>query len=274
MLVEHNITERESPERSERWAVAQGANYTMATGHVEEYELTGHYEALRIRAEGLARTGGGSKALSLELRHTGGGFGRLRVTATHYAVGSENESEGGGSSGSGGGGSEEPGSSSSTPAVSVSFVRSEEDILSLPRFSAVVSVPQYAEALNLLRGGGRLSDYVYDEYAPQKRKTLRELFDNASGPLAEVLDLIMAGVHKYISVRPVVTVRHKVAGPTGGEHTAGVVASVPGYGYTPPDCNWLCVPGGVESDGKDWWATAAYECSGPGGWNQTVYGGQ
>lgn len=269
MIVEHNITERESPERSERWNVAQGEKYTTATGYVEEYELTGHYDALRERALELARGGGGSKALSFDLRHSGGGFARLRISTTHYALGKEEEEEGGEDTGT----SEEPGASASTPAVSVSFVRTEEDILSLPRFSAVVGVPQYAEALNLLRGGGRLSDYVYDEYAPQKRKTLRELFDNASGPLAEVLDLIMAGVHKYISVRPVVTLRYKVSGPSGGTHTAGIVGAVPGYSYTPEGCNWLCVPGGVESDGKDWWATATYECSGPGGWNTTVYGG-
>jgi len=266
----HNITEIRGPERRYRWTLAQGKDYTEPTGYVEEYEMTGLFTQLKARGSSMASGQGGSVSRAIELSHVGGGFGRMRVTETHYRIPStENPEEpGGGDSGS----TEKPGDSETSPSISVSYVRTEESILSHPRFSAVVGVPQYAEALSLLRGGGRMSDYVYDEYAPQKRRTIRELCEGASGALAEVLDLIMAGVHSYVTTRPVVTVRYRVASPGAATGNTGIVGSVPGCNISMPGCDWLCVPGGVESDGESWWATATYECSGPGGWNKVLYG--
>lgn len=267
MIIEHNITERRGPEHCLRWSRQPAAVYTEPTGFTEEYEMTGHFEALRNKAAGMASAPLNSVGLSLELSRAGGTFGRLRITETYYQTSSEQEGDDPGNSGS----NESPGDSENTPSYSVSFVRTEENILSHPKFEAVVGVQQYAEALNLLMTGGRLSDYVYDAYAPQNRRSLRELFEDASGPLALVLDKIVTGKHRYVATRPVVTARWKVPGPGSISASPGIVKTVPGGYPTPAGCDWLCVPGGVEDHGGVYWATATYECSGPGGWDKDIY---
>lgn len=270
MIVEHNITELRSSEHRLRWTREPLETFTKPTGFSEDYEMTGHFTALRTKAEGMAAATRNGIGLSLELSRAGGTFGRLRITETYYErdSGSEEDGDNGGS-----GSTEPPGSSAEVPSYSVSFVRTEENLLSHPKYQAVGGVAQYAEALNLLMTGGRMSDYVYDEHAPQNRRTLRELFADASGPLAQVLDKIMVGKHRYVATRPVVTARWKVSGPGAIGASPGIVKAVPGGYPTPTDCDWLCVPGGVEDHGGVYWATATYECSGPGGWDKDLYQG-
>ena len=267
MIVEHNITELRSSEHRLRWTREPAEGFTEPTGFSEDYEMTGHFTALRAKAEGMAAATRNGIGLSLELSRAGGTFGRLRITETYYQASSEPGDDDPGSSG----GNDSPGDSEAAPSYTVAFVRTEENILSHPKFEAVVGVQQYAEALNLLMTGGRMSDYVYDAYLPQNRRSLRELFEDASGPLALVLDKIMTGKHRYVATRPVVTARWRVSSPTSVVGTPGIVNSVPGGYPTPSGCNWLCVPGGVEDQGGEYWATATYECSGPGGWDKDLY---
>ena len=268
MIVEHNITEVRSPEHRLRWTREPAEGFTEPTGFSEDYEMTGHFTSLRVKAEGMAAATRNGIGLSLELSRAGGTYGRLRITETYYERGSE-EDDG---TGEGSGGSDaNPGDSEEVPSYSVQFVRTEENLLAHPKYASVVGVPQYAEALNLLMSGGRMSDYVYDEHAPQNRRTLRELCEGASGPLAQVLDKIMVGKHRYVATRPVVTARWKVSGPGAISATPGIVESVPGGYPTPAGCNWLCVPGGVECQGNTYWATVTYECSAPGGWDKDFY---
>lgn len=242
-----------------RRPVITGADAYRETGETLERTWTGPWSELESLMRSLPASA--TERLDCTLtRQADGDFSELKVTATYYTA---KDDPGGGDSP---GGEEEPppGSDAEHPAISCQTTGALEPILSHPKFAA--QPPEVLQAFNLVMSGHKLSEkmQVEGEAAP---RTIASVLSSSD---AECYKLIMSGVTQYYSPHTVLTKRYKSAALPSG---ACCVPKDPQAGIAAPSGrNWLYIGPGIEMNGEEIWVTETYELSGPGGWNDYIYG--
>lgn len=254
MAVYHNIDTREHEEKRLSWSREQGEQFTVAIGAREVVKYTGRWSALVMMAEDEAGKHPNEYSASIELERGGGDMGEMTVTRQRFRQATDGD------------GAAEVGTIEN-PAYSCSFTVQADPLLLHPRYRSTVS-DEDAELLREVENGASLMEIVTYKGA---KKTLREALAQLTGMAAELRGYYMRGVFQYHEVYADATARWKGNAAT---FEIGKICVPPGNPPTPSGRNWKCVGFGKETNGKDIVYSARFQLSGPGGWDEKLYGGE
>ena len=266
----YNIAVRESA----RYVLSDSKPADMSgyapTGRTQEWNFTGDFDNLKLKFEEMLAAGGYGAQRQCTLTRVEGGMAELVVTEVQY---SKNEDE------------EDPeedmtaagvGSSAANPLYDYAFSEVQEPMLTHPKIGGVWgtkgSAPddEVMSALQYIAAGGLDSGIIYKKDG--KQTTVQALLGQ-KGVTQTVQS--MARTPNYIDVRTRLTVSYEVepkAGVGDKNMQTYIVKTPPGNVKTPKGRTWLFVGGGYRKQGGKVYYAEIYLLSGPGGWDEDIYG--
>ena len=254
MAVYHNIATREHEDKRLSWSREQGEEFTVAIGAREVVKYTGRWAEVVAMAEDEAGKHPDAWSVSIEAERMGGDLGELTMTKQRFRQATEGD------------GAAEVGTLEN-PAYSCSFTVQADPLLLHPRYRASVS-DEDAELLREVENGATLlSQVTYKGMV----MTLKQALAKLSGAAAELRGYYLRGVFQYHEVYADATARWKGSAAT---FEVGQICVPPGNPATPSGRNWKCVGYGKETNGNDVIYNARFQLSGPGGWDEKLYGGE
>lgn len=262
MIKSYNLSLQEQVDYtiSKTLPIIAGADLYRATGETEEKHWTGPWAEIKALYDALEYSN--YKRLRATLRRTADGeFGELTATWSMYETGD------GQSDPSGSGTAAQPGTSRESPEYDLQLQTVQEPILTHYKWAGLTD--DSLLALKMLMDG-----YKRDEplvLSDGTRSTIYTQLKKMTSATQRV-KLILAGVTSYNCPHAVLTVRYKSTEVPAIATAGTIVPDVPGGFATPSGRNWYFHGPSWTMKGSELWVTEVYELSGPGGWDEFIYG--